>query len=76
MEIKLNEDTKKRLIIGAIILVLVIILMVVIISVVKNKDNVADNANKNESGYIDDVEPEKGNIPAPDINKLVQVTVD
>ena len=55
---------------------MVIILMVVIISVVKNKDNVADNTNKNESGYIDDVEPEKGNIPAPDINKLVQVTGD
>lgn len=76
MEIKLNGDTKKRLIIGAIILVLVIILMAVIISVVKNKDNVTNNTNKNESGYVDDVEPEKGTIPSPDINHLVQVTGD
>lgn len=74
MEIKLNGDTKKRLIIGAIILVLIIILMVVIISVVKNKDNVTDNTNQNVSGYENDVEPEKGTIPAPDLNKLVQVT--
>lgn len=72
----MNDSTKKRLILGAIILVIVIILIAVIISTVKNKDNVTNNINKNESGYENDVKPEESQLPSPDTNYVVRVTND
>ena len=71
----MNDSTRKRLILGAIILVVIIILIAVIIGAVKNKDNVTTNPNQNESGQDNRiVNEDQAQLPEPDTNHVVRVT--